>query len=496
MSIGFLVVGSLFFYGWWEPVYLLLIVSSIIFNYSIAQLIIRQRARNAQTMLYLVVGICGNLFALGFFKYSNFFLETFGAVSGASFSTVSIVLPLAISFYTFQQIAFLVDVYARKAEETDLLTYSLFVTFFPQLIAGPIVHHREMMGQFKTAPPMNGQLLNNLAVGSTIIAIGLFKKVVLSEKMAFWSDRVFSTAALGTDPTFIEAWIGVLAFTFQIYFDFSGYSDIAIGLARLFNIRLPLNFDAPYKSRNIVEFWRKWHMTLSRFLRDYVYFPLGGNRKGGGRRYLNLMIVMGLGGLWHGAGWTFVLWGLAHGAFLTINHFWHRVLRALGLSDRVEASKLASAAGLVLTFVCVALTWTLFRAESMMGVESMFRALVAFNQIVLPHHYQAALSSLTPVLDALGVVYGSVPLYGGAMQLLWLAGALMFVWFFPTTQELMHKFEPALDFKSHGSPRVFGVAIWAWRPSLLLGIVVGGVTLSIILKLLAGQSGEFIYFQF
>jgi len=272
-SSGFLVLASLFFYGWWEPIYLLLIAASILFNFMMARIIAARPHPSVVTKPLLIIGLAVNLGALGFFKYANFFIETFSTLNGQSFNSLTIILPLAISFFTFQQIAFLVDVYRNKATETDLLTYCLFVTFFPQLIAGPIIHHSEMMGQFKKTVARGQELWDNLAVGLSIIALGLFKKVVLAEKMSFWSDRVFNTAQMGSDPTFIEAWVGVICFTFQIYFDFSGYSDIAIGLSRLFGIRLPLNFDSPYKARNIVDFWRRWHITLSRFLRDYIYFP-------------------------------------------------------------------------------------------------------------------------------------------------------------------------------------------------------------------------------
>ena len=322
----------------------------------------------------LIIGLAVNLGALGFFKYANFFIETFSTLNGQSFNSLTIILPLAISFFTFQQIAFLVDVYRNKATETDLLTYCLFVTFFPQLIAGPIIHHSEMMGQFKKTVARGQELWDNLAVGLSIIALGLFKKVVLAEKMSFWSDRVFNTAQMGSDPTFIEAWVGVICFTFQIYFDFSGYSDIAIGLSRLFGIRLPLNFDSPYKARNIVDFWRRWHITLSRFLRDYIYFPLGGNRKGPVRRYVNLMIVMALGGLWHGAGWTFVLWGILHGAYLAINQFWWFITGASDDNQGRSSGLVYRWLGRTLTLFAVTLSWTLFRAGSMIRRKVCTRA--------------------------------------------------------------------------------------------------------------------------
>jgi len=493
---GFLVLASLFFYGWWEPIYLLLIVASILFNFTMARVISGRSQSSSLAKPLLIIGVCVNLGALGFFKYANFFVETFSTLNGHPFNSLTIILPLAISFFTFQQIAFLVDVYRNQANETDLLTYSLFITFFPQLIAGPIVHHGEMMGQFKKAIPSAQALWDNLAVGLSIIAMGLFKKLILAEKMAFWSDRVFDSALRGGDPTFIEAWVGVICFTFQIYFDFSGYSDIAIGLARLFGIRLPLNFDSPYKATNIVDFWRRWHITLSRFLRDYIYFPLGGNRKGPVRRYVNLMAVMTLGGLWHGAGWTFVLWGVMHGAYLAINHFWWFIT---GSGDEHEGRRSWLAyrwLGRLITLTAVSLSWTLFRSGSMEAALRMYKGLFTLNGVVLPTHYQLSLGEWASTASNIGIDFGAVPTYGGGMQVIWIFAVLLVVWFFPSTQELMHKYGPAIDFDKARSPKIFGIRIPAWHPSLALGILSGVVVLSLSIKLLQGQSGEFIYFQF
>jgi len=273
----------------------------------------------------LVAGIVLNLSALGWFKYANFIASTVDRWVEAGFTLAPIVLPLAISFFTFQQIAYLVDAYRTARSEPDWLQYALFVSFFPQLIAGPIVHHREMLPQFDEVG-RRGPALRDLEVGATIFAIGLFKKVVIADGVAPWSTEVFESVALGAWPGLVESWGAALAYTFQLYFDFSGYSDMAVGLGLLFGIRLPLNFASPYRATSIVEFWRRWHITLSRFLRDYLYIPLGGNRRGPARRYLNVMITMVLGGLWHGAGWTFIAWGALHGVYLLINYAWRAVL--------------------------------------------------------------------------------------------------------------------------------------------------------------------------
>ena len=283
VALAWLTAASLFFYGWWNPAYLLLLVGSIGFNYIFRLWL----SRPGSARLLLALGIGANLGLLGYFKYAGFFVANFGAVSGNGPTVEGIVLPLAISFFTFQQIAYLIDAYRGQAGERNLLRYCMFVSFFPQLIAGPIVLHREMLPQLHS-DRFGNLTARKLAVGGTIFILGLGKKVILADSLAGSADPIFDAAAGGATLTLLEAWIGALAFTFQIYFDFSGYSDMAIGLAYMFGLRLPINFDSPYKAGSIIDFWRRWHMTLSRFLRDYLYIPLGGNRKGEGRRYINL----------------------------------------------------------------------------------------------------------------------------------------------------------------------------------------------------------------
>ena len=313
-AMAWLVVASLAFYGWWNPAYVPLLLGSVLANYGLGRYLARcsrtggQSAGRPGGRAVLILGIAGNLVLLGYYKYAGFLAGTAGALTGADLGLDGIVLPLAISFFTFQQIAFLVDAYRGEAAEPGLLRYGLFICFFPQLIAGPIVHHREMLPQFGRARTFQFNPAN-AAVGVTVFSIGLVKKAVLADGIGAHARPVFDAAAAGAAPDLLTAWSGALAYTFQLYFDFSGYTDMAIGAALLFNIRLPPNFDAPYKATSIIDFWRRWHMTLSRFLRDYIYIPLGGNRHGEPRRYANLMTTMLLGGLWHGAGWTFILWG-------------------------------------------------------------------------------------------------------------------------------------------------------------------------------------------
>ncbi len=295
LALAWLVIASWFFYAWWQPIYLLLLLLSTLFNFGVGW-----GLQSAPGKSLLVFGVSGNLALLGYFKYATFFLHTTNTLFDTAFSPLPIVLPLAISFFTFQQIAWLVDVYRGQVTEYSLLHHCLFVCFFPQLIAGPIVHHNEMMPQFSVRRERS-QRQRDVEVGLTIFCLGFLKKVALADPAAVYADPIFAAAAQGEPISFFEAWGGTLAYSFQLYFDFSGYSDMAVGLARLFGIRLPVNFFSPYQAASIIEFWRRWHMTLSRFLRDYLYIPLGGNRSGLTRTGLNLLTTMGLGGLWHGA---------------------------------------------------------------------------------------------------------------------------------------------------------------------------------------------------
>jgi len=330
LAAAWLCLASLFFYGWWNPRYVALLVASTALNYVVGRAIgfrvAHGRAREARRIL--IGGIAIDLVVLGYFKYAGFFVQTANDVLHTDV-VVSIVLPLGISFFTFTQISFLVDAYRGRVPRYDPVHYALFVTYFPHLIAGPILHHGEMIPQFER-PSTYRFAYENISVGLTIFFIGLFKKVVLADGIGAQVAPIFDAPAAGVQLTFLEAWVGALCFAFQLYFDFSGYSDMAIGVSRLFGITLPLNFHSPYKAANIREFWRRWHMTLSRFLRDYLYIPLGGSRVAVPRRYVNIMITMLLGGLWHGAGWTFVVWGGLHGIYLVVNHAWQALRRRLG----------------------------------------------------------------------------------------------------------------------------------------------------------------------
>ena len=347
LSKGFLVFSSLFFYSWWNITYLPLILISMLFNYTIGTSL----AKNTKSIYrkkILIFGIISNLSLLGYFKYADFFIENINFIGSNKIGLLHLALPLAISFFTFQQVSYLVDSYREETKEYDFLNYALFVTFFPQLIAGPIVHHKEMMPQFAILRN-KVKNYNNIAMGLFIFTMGLFKKVVIADTFAVWATNGFDVVE---KLSLVEAWATSLSYTFQLYFDFSGYTDMAIGAALLFNIKLPINFNSPYKATDIQDFWRRWHMTLSRFLRDYIYIPLGGNRKGKYRTYSNLMATFILGGLWHGAGWTFVFWGFLHGMALVIHKAWNE----LGF-------KMNKILAWFITFNFINISWVFFRAK-------------------------------------------------------------------------------------------------------------------------------------
>lgn len=381
-AAAWLALSSLFFYGYWNPAYVGLLLGSIVFNYALGMWIakagVKQDTRRKTRLL--AFAISANLLLLAYYKYANFFLSSVNSITGSSLSLGEIILPLGISFFTFTQIAFLVDTWQGKVKEYNFIHYVLFVTYFPHLIAGPVLHHAEMMPQFARAATYRINW-DNVATGLLLFTLGLCKKVLWADSLAPYATAIFDGVdhgmTVGTLPTIYEAWSGALAYTLQIYFDFSGYTDMALGIALMFNIRLPINFDSPYKATSIFDFWRRWHMTLSRFLRDYLYIPLGGNRKGKLCRYVNLLITMLLGGLWHGAGWTFVVWGALHGVYLTINHLWRELVSQRFL--QWAPGWISTLAGGALTFIAVVAAWVVFRADSMAQAMVMLNAMFGID---------------------------------------------------------------------------------------------------------------------
>ncbi|MFW9078357.1 MBOAT family O-acyltransferase [Pseudomonas sp. P2757] len=364
-----LVIASLIFYGYWSAIYIPLLALSITFNFAIGKTLACTNMAifsRVSRKTVLCIGIGFNLILLGYFKYTNFLVDNINSTLGTDLFFHQIVLPLGISFYTFTQIAFLVDCHRNLAREYNFVNYALFVTFFPHLIAGPILHHQEMMSQFQSRWTLVIRY-RNILMGLFIFSIGLFKKVLLADTFAIWADAGFTS---GVDHDFFSAWTTSLSYTFQLYFDFSGYCDMAIGAALLFNIWLPVNFNSPYKSLDIQDFWRRWHMTLSRYLRDYLYVPLGGNRCTRHRLYFNLMLTFILGGLWHGASWMFIIWGALHGAAIVL----HRIWTQFGMT-------LPDVVGWFITFMFVNVTWVFFRATSVDDAMVILRGMVNLDSI-------------------------------------------------------------------------------------------------------------------
>src|SRR3954471_13959987 len=435
LALAWLVAASLFFYGYLNPVYVGLSGSSMIVNFQIGCWLNRPPSDlHISRRGLLIAGITMNLTILGFFKYANFVADQLTYVADLPLNLPEIILPLGISFFTFQKIAYLVDCYHGKIAGYSFLQYCLFVLFFPQLIAGPIVHPREVLPQFANRRVFRPSF-NNLSLGLTYFTLGLFKKVVLADSVAVYVSPAFYGASIGDPLTLLEAWGGALAYTLQLYFDFSGYSDMAIGLGWMFGIHLPVNFNSPYKAINIIDFWRRWHITLSHFLRDYLYIPLGGNRQGPTRRHVNLFITMVLGGLWHGAGWTFVMWGALHGCYLIINHAWHELRRAIGYPSGAP-TLWGLWLGRTVTFLAVIVGWVFFRAENFEAALHMLQGMTGLNGIKLPDRWAAALAPAQDLLNTLDVQYGSFA-YLSSDQMMLTAILLALVMLAPNTQQIM-----------------------------------------------------------
>lgn len=369
-AIATLLLASLIFYASWDPRFLALLLGSTAANFMIGRSLAQRR-----TKALLAAGVSLNLLTIGVFKYADLFTEIINTLTGSGFPLPNLILPLAISFFTFQQIAYLVDCYQGRIKDTqDPLRYALFVAFFPQLIAGPIVHHREVLPQFATFGPGYRVSAEQVAHGLFLIIVGLFKKVIIADNLSGYTDPAFADVSA---LTFFEAWNATLAYSLQLYFDFSAYGEIAMGLGLLFGIALPLNFNSPYKARNIQEFWRRWHITLGRFLRNYLYIPLGGSRRGLGRLMFATTVTLFLGGLWHGAAWHYVLWGLMHGAAIAFFAGWSKA-----------GIRMPGWLALGVTFLFVSLAWVMFRAPSVADALHLFALMFGAHGITLPPLYQ------------------------------------------------------------------------------------------------------------
>ena len=451
-----LVLSSLFFYAHWNVIYLPLILMSMLFNFALGTWLAggaapsgHMRAR-ISPKLVLTFGIAANIIALGYFKYANFFIENINAVTGWGVALLNIMLPLAISFFTFQQIAYLVDSYRGLTRDYDILTYMLFVVFFPQLIAGPIVSHGEMIPQFMR---LRNFVRNhrNLFLGAMIFVIGLFKKVVVADTFAQYATYGFDVAK---SLTMIGGWFSSLSYTMQIYFDFSGYCDMAIGVALLFNIVLPINFNSPYKALNIQDFWRRWHITLSRFLRDHIYIPLGGNHRGARRTYINLFMVFLIGGFWHGAAWTFVIWGCLHGLANVVHKAWQKMGR-----------KMSRILAWFITFNFVNIAWIFFRANSFDSAFKVLRAMFDVRSLTTLHAFKSKY-----YLAGFGVK---------GWMLIVLLALLGICLVMPNSVDIMRR-----------------TVVRTRRAAILWGMFLGLIAAVTIIKMTVVPYNEFIYFNF
>lgn len=464
LTAPWLVTASLVFYSWWNSSYLLLLLLSVIFNYVVGSLLGRAApGRILYKKGIFCLGVAANIGLLGYYKYAHFITDNLNLVLHTSFHLETIILPLAISFFTFQQIAYLVDAYRGETREYDFLRYCLFVTFFPQLIAGPIVHHQEMMPQLKTALH-RGLRADNLAPGLALFIVGLFKKVILADTLAEYAAPVFAAAETSYVLSFSEAWVGALAYALQLYFDFSGYADMALGLGRMFGISLPINFLSPYKAKNIADFWRRWHITLSRFLRDYIYFPMGGNRAGSARALRNLIVTMLLGGIWHGAGWTFTLWGLSHGLLLAGYYLWRK--STARLTEHIRGP-LPAFLALLTTQLVVVLTWVLFRAETITGAAALYQALAGGNGVVLPVELLDKIPALSPWLTAQGITFANLTYLASTTPLFHIALGFVFVMTAPNTMEIFAAaghtaYGEVTPSRFHFKPTLLWLALLSW----------------------------------
>ncbi|MBV2150151.1 MBOAT family protein [Sphingobium sp. AS12] len=477
-----LLLASIYFYAYWSVPYALVFIVSVVFNFLIGRGIMATGSR-----MLTAAGIIANLLLLGYFKYTNFLIEVIGEMGLADLPHLEIVLPIGISFYTFIQIAYLADICSGKAVEAKPVRYGLFVSFFPHMLAGPVVHHKEMMPQFAEAMPRQ-RLLRMLAVGSCLLVIGLVKKVLVADRIAMLANAMFAAAADGGEVDFFNAWVGILAYTLQIYFDFSGYSDMATGLALMFGIRFPANFNSPYRSTNIIAFWRRWHMTLSRLLRDYIYIPLGGNRKGPARRHMNLMATMVIGGAWHGAGWPFILWGFLHGLYLMINHFWN-----YQLGNKIKMPPILA---MTITFLAVVIAWVPFRATDMQAVSSIYAAMLGLNGLSAPLELGTILGPLGMDPRAWGIEMVAAnqraQFYMNCSVLLL---GMVLAFGAPNSIRILRRYRPVLNTRAvllDGRSR----NRLEWRPGLWSGILLGIGLFLVVRSINSAAPSEFLYFQF
>ena len=469
-----LIVASFIFYGYWIPAYLLLLIASIVFNFAIVRAVLGNASPGHRRAL-TALGITLNLALIGVYKYAAFAVESFNWVLNTGFTVPDIVLPIGISFFTFQQISLLVDAYRGRIEQIRFWDHVLFISFFPQLIAGPIVRQHDMLPQLVARRDWRLRA-DSLAVGIALFSAGLFKKAALIDPVVPYLDIVYRAAAQGDPVGFLDGWVAGIGYGFQVYFDFSAYSDMAIGLGFMFGLHLPINFFSPYKADSIRDFWRRWHISLSRFLRDYLFIPLGGSRHGLARTMLALLVTMGLGGLWHGAGWTFVIWGLLHGAYLSVNHLWRALLSRFAptLRERVRRWQLLAwllrLVSVVITFLAVSFAWVFFRSPDLDSAMRLAEAMIGLSGW---HEVAVLTRGMVPMF----------PIY------------FLIVWTLPNTMEIFQATRAALHVDEYRDDKVSPLPGWLsfrltarWAVSSALVFICAWFALS--------NLSPFIYFQF
>ena len=503
-SAFILIIASLFFYGWWNPPYLILLLGSIIFNFFIAQVIQKNK-------LILLLGLTFNLGLIAYFKYANFFIDNINVLFNQSIYLENIILPLAISFFTFQQISYLVDAYRGNADKYSFLHYFLFVTFFPQLIAGPIVHHKEIIPQFSHKNFLKFRS-NYVFIGLSLFSLGLFKKIIFADTMAIYASAAFAAAENGAILTIYEAWLGSLAYTMQLYFDFSGYSDMALGLAIMFGFKLPVNFFSPYKATNIADFWRRWHITLSRMIREYLWDPisLAMTRLAVRSRYgvIRFFIVTSVAptlftffwiGLWHGAGWNFIVFGMLHGSYITTYNLWSQLKQKYKYLKIITNKAIANILARFITFISVVIGWIFFRAESFSSATSILSSMFGLNKISIP---QSAISfsgiSREWLINNGFIIEGLFS--NGVMGnqpvnvIIYTVALIIFCYVMPNCTQIFQRHRPFISTYPDQPIPSKNFSYLKWAPTYKWAIFIAFIFSISVMNIL--YESEFLYFQF
>ncbi len=514
-AIRWLIAVSILFYGWWRPLNVLIVGSSIIINFFVARALLRlsqEEDSRRTSQAVLVLGLLFNVAFLGIFKYTDFVAGTINDVFSANLIMRHIILPLGISFITFQKIAFLIDVQAGRVKSFTFQDYCTFVLFFPQLVAGPIVHWREMMPQFYAARCRFDT--QNVAVGLTLLLFGLFKKVILADKIAPLVSLIYAHAAAGGRVTFLMAWMAAIGFTLQIYFDFSGYTDMALGLGRLFGIKLPPNFYSPLRASNVIDFWLRWNITLTRFLTAYIYNPLmlwltrrrvaKGRQGFGGRNttvgaFISLLmgptiLTMFICGLWHGAGYGFVVWGVLHGFYITVNHAWRLTGRRLW-PDRRSYDRVMRPVGWIITFVTVTATMVFFRASTIASAIDLVKGMAGMNGIGLPERILAKWGPAASLAHRIGIITITETAHDFLVTGVGISILLLIALLLPNTLQILGRYEPALGVRP--SPTTFAIGkikLVEWGPSLAWAVAMSAIAVVALVHI--GGPSEFLYWQF